>query len=204
MGPYERMMRHAAMQRANRGMGRLGDGSAPMAPVGGPGSSSGLPPVPGMWLPAGIPANAGGSIVQGDGFVYTYNIIFAASLAAAANSTVTLQFDQVTVFKWVRTTCYANIADASQLDSTRVLPCVTLKITDAGSGMAFMNSPVPMFDVAGHGDLPYVLPTPQFVLANAVLQFTALNITAGTTYTNLMLQLHGYKLYNYQQQNSAQ
>lgn len=192
MGPYERMAQHAQNQRMSRGLGRFGDAS------GGPGSGSGLPPV-GFVLPSGVPANAGGSIVQGDGFLYTYNIIFAASLAAAANSTVTQQFDQVTVFKWVRTTLYGAIADAAQTDSSRVLPLCTLKITDAGSGMAFMNNPVPIFDIAGSGTLPYVLPTPQFVLANAVLQFTLLNISAATTYTNLMLQLHGYKLYNYSQ-----
>lgn len=182
MNPYSRFSRG--------GMGRLGDSP-------GPGSSSGLPVV------GGIPAQAGGSIVQGDGFYYIYNIAFAVSIANGVVSTVTQQFDQVTVFKWVRTTFYCDIAGAVQTDATRVLPLVTLKITDAGSGMSFMNNAVPLFDLAGAAELPYVLPTPQFILANAVLQFTAANISAATTYANLQVQLHGYKLYNYSQGNQA-
>lgn len=169
---------------AQRGMSGFGDA----------GTATGLPVTS---FPGNVPANAGGSIVQGDGFYYVYNILFANSIAAAAVSTVTLQFDQVTVFKWVRTTVYADIAGAAQTESSRVLPLVTLKITDAGSGMSFMNSNVPIFEMAGSAELPYVLPTPQFILANAVLQFAVANISAATTYTNLMLQLHGYKLYNY-------
>lgn len=186
MNPYERMARQ---QRQMRGLGRLGD----------TGSATGLPPVGAQPFPGNIPANAGGSIVQGDGFYYIYNIAFNTAIASGVNSTVTQQFDQVTVFKWVRTTYYVDLAGAVQTDSSRVIPLVTLKITDAGSGMSFMNSAVPINDLAGTAEVPYVLPTPQFILANAVLQFTALNISAATTYNNLMLQLHGYKLYNYQQ-----
>jgi len=198
MGPYERLQRQQQLQQGiRRGLGRFGDTAAP---VGGAGSASGLPVVGGMQLPSGIPAQGGGSIVQGDGFYYIYNISFAASMAANAVSTVTQQFDQVTVFKWVRSTVYTDVTGgAAQTDSTRILPEVTLKITDAGSGMSFMNNPVPMQTMLGSATLPYVLPTPQFILANAVLQFTATNISVGQTYTNLQLQLHGYKLYNYQQ-----
>jgi hypothetical protein len=187
MGPYERLRRQQMM-----GLGRLGDAG------GGPGSASGLPST-GMPLPSGIPAQGGGSIVQGDGFYYIYDIIPAASIAAAAVSTVTQQFDQVTVFKWVRTTFYVDLAGAAQTESTRVLPLVTLKITDIASGFSFMNNAVPLFDMAGSGELPYVLPTPQFILANAVLQFSFTNISNATTYTALQIQLHGYKLYNYSQ-----
>lgn len=173
MNPYSRFSRGGPM-------GRLGD----------TGASSGLPQT-------NIPAQAGGSIVQGDGFYYIYDIIPAASIANGVTSTVTQQFDQVTVFKWVRTTFYCDLAGAAQTESTRVLPLVTLKITDIASGFAFMNNPIPLFTMAGAAELPYVLPTPQFILANAVLQFTFANISAATTYTGLQVQLHGYKLYNY-------
>lgn len=146
-----------------------------------------------------IPNQAGGSIVQGDGFVYTYDVIFAASLAAAAISTVTKQFDQQTYFKWVKTCVYADIAGAVQTESSRVLPLCTLKITDLASGFSFMDNPVPIFSMAGSGELPFILPTPQFILPNAVLQFVATNISAATTYANLQIQLHGFKIYNYKQ-----
>jgi hypothetical protein len=163
-----------------------------MSSRSGPGSASSLPFF-------GIPAQSGGSIVQGDGLVYTYNIVFAASLAAAAVSTVTQQFDQTTVFKWTKTTIYADLAGAAQTESGRVLPLVTMRITDVGTGFSFSNSAVPVFTMAGAGELPFILPTPQFIVANAVLQFAATNISAGTTYTALQMQMHGFKIYNYKQ-----
>ncbi len=188
--PYLNMPRRGGM----RGFGdaRLNSG----------GNSSSLPamPVPGM---SNVPPVGGGSIVQGDGFYYSYNIIFAASIAPAAVSTVTLQFDQVTVFKWVRSTAFADISGA-QVTSATVIPVCTLKITDTGSGMSFMNQPVPFADLAGDAQLPYVLPTPQFILANATLQFTATNNSGATTYLNLQFVMQGYKLYNYQNQNPGQ
>ncbi len=157
-----------------------------------PGLSSALPFF-------GIPPQAGGSIIQGDGFVYTYVIAFATSIAAAAISTVTQQFDNTTVFKWTKTTIYADIAGAVQTESSRVLPLVTLRLTDLASGFSFSNAAVPGFAMAGSAELPFILPTPQFVLANAVIQFVATNISAATTYANLSVHLHGYKLYNYKQ-----
>lgn len=196
MNPYERMAAQQRMQGGRMGrLGRLGDAS------GGPGSATGLPAA-GMVIPSGVPAASGGSIVQGDGFYYIYNMIFAASIAAGVVSTITQQFDQVTVFKWVRSTCFADVSGAALVSATNV-PLCTLKITDVGSGMSFMNSAVPLADMAGDAKLPYVLPTPQFILSNAVLQFTITNNSNATTYINLMFQMHGYKLYNYNQGVSA-
>lgn len=185
-------------QFAPRSFRGLGDGSQP-----GPGASSSLPQniVPGT---QGVPAAAGGSIVQGDGFYYVYNITPAASIANGVVSTVTQQFDQVTVFKWVRSTVYVDLAGAAQTPTTGVIPLVSLKITDTGSGMSFMSSAVPLPSIAGNAQLPYVLPTPQFILANAVIQFVFTNISAGTTYTALQFQMHGYKLYNYNQSRAMQ
>lgn len=181
MGPYSRFPRR----------GGLGDSGSSASTVN-------------AGIMGNVPAGAGGSIVQGDGFYYIYNILLSASVAAGVTANVSQQFDQVSVFKWVRTTAYADLAGAPQTSGAVIVPLVSLKITDAGSGMSFMNSAVPLPSMAGTAQLPYVLPTPQFILANAQLQFITLNLSAGTTYTNLYLQLHGYKLYNYQAGQGAQ
>jgi hypothetical protein len=143
-----------------------------------------------------VPAGVGGGNVQGRGLVFQYQTPNIASLAAGASSTVVIQFDQNSQFNWLRTTVSADIAGAVETSSSYVLPLCTLQMTDTGSGMSFQNAPVPIFTIAGTGQLPYVLPTPQLIQSNASYQFAFNNYSAATTYTNLRIQLQGFRIFN--------
>jgi hypothetical protein len=193
-----------------RGMGRIGSlglGRLGMLADGTPvvGTASGPQPVSAAVAAAlaqnSVPSQAGGGNVQGRGLYFTYQTPVVASIAAGAATTVTIQFDQNSVFNWLRTTFTVDKTNAVQTSSSQPIPFVTLQITDTGNGMSFMNGPVPVYAMAGlEGNLPYVLPTPQLVQANASYQFQwASYSTAGggnETYTNLRLQLHGYRIFN--------
>jgi len=149
----------------------------------------------------GVPSQAGGGNVQGRGLYFTYQTPVIAALAPGAATTSTIQFDQNSVFNWLRTTFTVDKTNAVQTGSSQPIPFVTLQITDTGNGMSFMNGPIPIYSLAGlEGNLPYVLPTPQLVQANASYQFQfASYSTAGggnETYNNLRLQLHGYRIFN--------
>lgn len=133
--------------------------------------------------------------VEGRRFKFTYQTPNIASLAAAAGSTVIIQFDLDSVFCWLRTTIFADLAGAVQTTSSQVLPLCNLQITDTGSGQAMMNAPIPLPSIAGSGQLPYVEPTPQYIQPNTSLQFAFTNFSAATTYLNLRLQLQGFKIY---------
>lgn len=188
------------------GLGRIGylaDGTPVVGTAQGPVP---IPPSAAAALaqgatPNGVPSQAGGGNVQGRGLYFTYQTPNVASLAAGAATAVTIQFDQNSVFNWLRTTFTVDKANAAQTSSTQPIPFVTLQITDTGNGMSFMNGPIPLYSMAGYeGNLPYVLPTPQLVQSNASYQFQwASYSTAGggnETYTNLRLQLHGYRIFN--------
>lgn len=127
-------------------------------------------------------------------FIYqTPNI---SSIANAGSTTNTIQFDVDSQFVWVKTTVTADIAGAVQTEDSLVVPLVTLLITDLGSGQNFMNAALPVQSLAGlSGELPYIEPSPQMIAPNSSLQFQWANYSNATTYANLRVQLHGYKVY---------
>ena len=95
----------------------------------------------------------------------------------------------------MRLCVFADIAGAVQTPSSLVVPLVTVQITDTGSGTNYFNNPIPLGSVAGSGQLPFVMSTPQFVQPAASLQFAFANFSAATTYANLRLALVGFKVY---------
>src|SRR5271168_3687222 len=180
-------------------LGRLADGTPVVGTAQGPQPVSAA--VAQALATQGIPSQAGGGNVQGRGLYFTYQTPVIATLAPGAATTNTIQFDQNSVFNWLRTTFTADLTNAAETISTLINPYVTLQITDTGNGMSFMNGPIPVTSMAGFkGELPYVLPTPQLVQSNASYQFQWASFsTAGggnETYTNLRLQLHGYRIFN--------
>jgi hypothetical protein len=151
-------------------------------------------------VPAGqnqIPQNAGGALVSGKGIDFKYQTPTILSLAAGIAQQVTIQFDQNSTFNWLRTTYSVDLAGVAEDNVEIVIPLVTLQITDQGSGMSFMNAPIPLYTMAGStGELPYVLPTPQLIAANASFIYSFANYSAAAVYTNLRMQFHGYRIFN--------
>ncbi len=173
-------------------LGSLADGTMVVGTAQGPQAVS---PAVAAAISA-VPANAGGGNVQGRGLAFQYQTPSIASLAPGAQTTVTIQFDQNSTFNWLRTTVVADLAGVAETESGLVLPLVTLQMTDTGSGMSFMNAPIPLISIAGTAQLPYVLTTPQLIQPNASYLFAFASYAAAATYTNLRLQLHGYRIFN--------
>lgn len=132
---------------------------------------------------------------EGRRFKFSYQSPLVASIAAAGISTQVIQFDLDSVFVWLKTSVFADIAGAVQTVDSYVIPLITALITDTGSGQAYMNAPIPLGALAGPGSLPYIEPAPQFIQPNTSLQFQFANFSAATTYANLRVQLHGFKVY---------
>lgn len=169
------------MNRFGR-IGRFGDAPAPMAP-----------PTP------GLSQDQYGEYRKQNRFWFTYQTQNIASLAPGIAATNAIQFDNDSAFEWVKSTYTVDKANAVETNNSIILPFVTLQIQDTGQGSYYENAPVPVFSMAsGNAGLPYVLPAPQIIAPNASLQFNWLSYsTAGggnETYTNLRLQLHGWKI----------
>ena len=130
-----------------------------------------------------------------DYFWYSHTAISTLS-SAAPTSTAFINVDADSDFYCVALSYQASIADASLTEATNVLPLVRLQITDTGSGKALMNTPIPLTALAGDGKRPYRFVRPRVFLQNATIQlaFTSY-VAAGTTYSDLQVVLHGYKVY---------
>lgn len=88
-----------------------------------------------------------------------------------------------------------DIAGAPQTQSTRIIPLVTIAITQSGSGVDIFPQPVPLSSVAGDGRLPFILPESKIWQANSSMSITlARYAEVGTTY-NIRLSFIGRKLF---------
>jgi hypothetical protein len=168
-------------------------------------------PVP-QQAPGNLPTDQYGPYSKQDRFWFTYQTPNIASLAAAASATNSIVFDNDSAFEWTKTTYTVDKANQIQGLSGSggavgavgsqfgiVAPYVTLQIQDTGQGSYYSNAAIPVWIIAGgQSGLPYVMPAPQIISPNATIAFNWVSFsTAGggnETYTNLRLQLHGWKI----------
>jgi hypothetical protein len=173
--------------------GRLSDGTIVQLPSGpATGGTAQAPPG------SSIPPGAGGNSVQGKGINFVYQTPLVATINHGASSGAQpIQFDNNSTFLWLRSTFVVDIAAAAFLIGTIPIPLITVSIQDTGNGMSFMNAPIPIYTIAGaEGELPYILPTPQLIQPNASYSFSFVNNDAAVNYTNLRMQLHGFRIFN--------
>ena len=122
--------------------------------------------------------------------------INVAALAqnGVANANIIVQADSA--FKLMKLGLMADIAGAAQTESSRVVPLVTMQITDTGSGRNLFSAAVALGALFGNGPLPHILPIPRLFLprSNIQLQFTNYSGGAGTTY-NIRMAFEGTKVF---------
>jgi hypothetical protein len=124
---------------------------------------------------------------------YWYVTNFAAALAAAATTNTQIQIDAGTDFYWIASSYQADLTGVALTDSGNIIPLVTVLINDTGTSRNLMNSPLPITTIAGDGKRPYRLVRPRLFRANSVINFTWVNYSAGTTYTDIYFVMHGYR-----------
>ena len=126
-----------------------------------------------------------------DFYVYEEDFL-ALTQGSTAIGSINIQADSDFVVQ--KLTYFADIAVAVQTDSNRVIPLITVQITDSGSGRNLMEAPVPIANVFGTGQLPFILPQPKLFLARTTITVSVTNFSASTDY-NLRLSLTGYKVF---------
>ncbi len=124
---------------------------------------------------------------------FTYEEDFTGLVAGnSATGNISIQADSDFVLQ--KLTYQADIGGVAQTDSGRIIPNVTLVITDTGSGRQLMESAVPIQSLFGSGELPFILPTPRVFLSRSTIALVVANFDAAVTY-NIRLSFIGYKLY---------
>lgn len=131
------------------------------------------------------------AVINKDFYIYTSNII---SIAAAASASDNINIEADSDFYLQKLSFFADVAAAAQTDSSRVLPLVTIQITDTGSGRQLFSSETPIPAVFGYGSIPFILPNPRRFAANSVISIAYTNYEAVNTY-QLYLAFIGMKIY---------
>lgn len=128
---------------------------------------------------------------------FIYELDFASIAASGtASSSFTVQADSN--FLWQYGAFFADIAGATQTDSSRVVPAISATILDTSSGRQLMSAAVPITSLFGTGQLPFLLPTPRFFRAQTQVTVNLTNFSAATAYV-LKLQFIGTKFFKFAQ-----
>lgn len=119
-------------------------------------------------------------------------VVAVAALAAAGNASPLKVLDPSSDFILHKLTYMADVAGAAQTESARIIPLVTLLITDSSNQRPLMEEPIPIPALFGPGQLPFILSQPKRFRAGTSLTFLFNNYSAATTY-RLYLVLSGVK-----------
>ena len=124
---------------------------------------------------------------------YTYEAgVDAIAVGASANDVINIEADADFILQ--KLTFYADIAGAAQTSGTRIVPNVTVQITDTGSGRQLMSNPIPIPAIFGSGELPFILPNPRLFRKNSTIQIAFTSFEAAIT-PDVLLCFIGYKIY---------
>ena len=129
-----------------------------------------------------------------DFFVYQFPNF--TSLAVGGNQTQSVIIQADSDFLIEKLTFQADLAGVAQNDSTRVIPNVTVLITDTGSGRQLSNVAVPITSLFGTGQEPFILPRPKRIAARSTLQAIVVSFEAVSVPT-IRLSLIGRKIFAY-------
>lgn len=126
-----------------------------------------------------------------DFYVYEAETI-AIAVGASTNDTISIEADSDFILQ--KLTYAADIAGASQTESSRIIPNVLLQIIDTGSGRQLMQDPIPIPSFFGVGMLPFILPNPRLFMRNSTIQVAFTSFEAAIT-PDVRLAFIGYKVY---------
>lgn len=132
-------------------------------------------------------------VIAQEAFFYATPII--ANLAAGATQQAFISIEANSDFIITQTTYYCQYAVPALTADARPLPPITVNIMDTGSAQRITRDPIFIDTMAGTGQLPYIWTRPRRFRANASIEVTFTNVSAGTAVTSLQLVFGGQKVY---------
>ena len=125
---------------------------------------------------------------------YVYSTPEPFTVAALASISSNINFEAESDFYILKISGFADIAAAAQNYDTRVVPLITLEITDSGSNRNLVDAGTAWSNIVGWGEIPYILPLPRKMRGNSNLRINATSFDAVNAY-NLRLSFSGIKDY---------
>lgn len=139
-----------------------------------------------------------GSDLNGDPYVSSTYFIYEADAPAALNAAEATQYSFNIAgdsdFFWTKFSVFALVGGAATVRSLDQLAAVTLLLTNTKTGRQYMNNPVPLPNIAGNGQFPFILPQVVLWEAFATIQISLAN-EGNADYSNLQLSFIGVKAF---------
>lgn len=125
---------------------------------------------------------------------FTYEADAPNGLLAGAAAQFTFNVAGDSDFFWTKFAAFALVGGAATTRSDDQLPAVTLLLTNTTNGRQYSNAPVPLANMAGNGQFPFILPQVVLWQAFATIQIQVSN-EGNVDYSNLQLSFLGVKAF---------
>lgn len=126
---------------------------------------------------------------------FSYPVRFT-SVAPSDADTLTIQIDAASDFYLTALSQFTTTSSTAVLTSdTYMIPKATVQIQDQGSNRNLFNAAVPLALIAGDGNHVHRLIHPRLFYRNSAISITLTSIDDTNTYTNIYLNLEGFRIY---------
>ena len=131
---------------------------------------------------------------------YSYPLTFGTIAPSPAATSIQSQNINISAASDFYLTAIEHIAmvtgvTTAPTSATRVLPLLSILLTDTGSGRQLMNAPILLPSLSGDGAWPHRLLMPRYFQRNSNIQVTIQSLDPTNTYSALFLNFEGFVIY---------
>lgn len=126
---------------------------------------------------------------------FTYELVTTTALAPGASVPLTVTIDSDGDFFWTKGCVYVDSANDGTTEANKLVPALTVLITDGTTQRNMSNVPVAVANLFGSAQLPFILPVAKYFAGRALITLQVANISDNTTYSSIRFSLHGVKAY---------
>lgn len=148
--------------------------------------------IPGSPMPQGASPWNNGTYASRNFFTYEADTI--AALAAGASQNLTFNIAGDSDFFWTKFAAFALVGGTSTLRNADQLASCTVLIVNTTTGRQYSSSATPIPNVAGTGELPFILPQITMWQRKSTIQIQLQNI-GSATYSGVYLSFMGIKAF---------
>ena len=155
-------------------------------------SASNAAAIPGSTMPQGSSPWNNAIYASRNFFIYESDTLVALNAGAGANLTFNIAGDSD--FFWTKFSAFALVGSTATVRNADQLPAVTMLLVNTTTGRQYSSSAIPLPNMAGTGELPFILPQITMWQRKSTIQVQLQNV-GNVNYSNLYLSFMGIKAF---------
>lgn len=128
-------------------------------------------------------------------FCYEADFTTAGGLAAGVSAPLTFNIAGDSDFFWTKFAAFADVGNTGTTYSAQQLPSLSVLIINTTTGRQYSSSAVPLPNIAGTAQFPFILPQITLWERKSTIQVNLLNISGAVTYSSVRLSFMGIKAF---------